>query len=65
VKFIGKAQEALAGVGFEYAEGFDLVEWQTVCDRMVALRDRFAVDNRVITSMPKCRSEKGLFEIWN
>jgi hypothetical protein len=39
VKFIGKAQEALARVGFEYAEGFDLVEWQSVCDRMIALRD--------------------------
>jgi hypothetical protein len=39
VKFIGKAQEALARVGFEYAEGFDLVEWRSVCDRMIALRD--------------------------
>jgi len=39
VKFIGKAQQALARVGFEYAEGFDLVEWQSVCDRMIALRD--------------------------
>ena len=40
VKFIGKAHQSLAHVGFEYAEGFDLAEWQSVCDRMVALRDR-------------------------
>jgi hypothetical protein len=40
VKFIGKAHQSLAHVGFEYREGFDLAEWQSVCDRMVALRDR-------------------------
>jgi len=40
VKFVGKARRLLTNVGFEYAEGFDLGEWQRVCDRMVALRDR-------------------------
>jgi hypothetical protein len=40
VKFVGKAHAALARVGFEYAEGFDLAEWRNVCDRMIALRDR-------------------------
>jgi hypothetical protein len=40
VKFIDKAHQSLARVGFEHAEGFDLAEWQSVCDRMVALRDR-------------------------
>jgi len=39
VKFLGKAQQSLAQAGFEYAEGFDLTEWQSVCDRMSALRD--------------------------
>jgi hypothetical protein len=39
VKFLGQAQRSLAHVGFEYAEGFDLTEWQSVCDRMSALRD--------------------------
>jgi hypothetical protein len=39
VKFTGKAQEALARVGFAYAERFDLVEWRNVCDRMLQLRD--------------------------
>jgi hypothetical protein len=40
VKFIGKAQEALARVGFEYAEGFAVADWQSVCDKMLALRER-------------------------
>ena len=40
VKFVGKAYHSLAHAGFEYAEGFDLAEWQSVCARMVALRDR-------------------------
>jgi hypothetical protein len=40
VKFIGKACRFLTRVGFEYAEGFDLAEWRSVCDKMVALRDR-------------------------
>jgi hypothetical protein len=39
VKFIGKAQEALTRVSFEYAEGFDLVDWRNVRDRMIELRD--------------------------
>jgi hypothetical protein len=30
-------------VGFEYAEGFDLAEWKSVCHRMLALRDRLRV----------------------
>jgi hypothetical protein len=40
VKFIGKAYQSLTHLGFDYAEGFDPVEWQCVCDRMTALRDR-------------------------
>jgi hypothetical protein len=40
VKFVDKAQEALSRAGFEYADGFELQEWQSVCDRMVAMRDR-------------------------
>ena len=40
VKFLGKAQRSLARVGFEYAEGFDLAEWPSVCERMIALRDQ-------------------------
>src|SRR5580704_4461536 len=40
VKFIGKACRSLTDVGFEYAEGFDPVEWPCVSDRMTALRDR-------------------------
>jgi hypothetical protein len=40
VRFVGKARRALADVDFEYAQGFDLAEWQSVRDRMVALRDR-------------------------
>lgn len=39
VKFIGKARRALAQAGFEYAQGFHLGEWQSVRDRMIALRD--------------------------
>jgi len=40
VKFTAKARRALADVGFEYAQGFDLSEWPGVRDRMVSLRDR-------------------------
>jgi hypothetical protein len=40
VRFIGEACRSLARVGFEYAEGFELVEWQSTCDSMVVLRDR-------------------------
>jgi hypothetical protein len=40
VKFVGKARRCLIGVGFEYAKGFDLAEWRSVCDSMVVLRDR-------------------------
>jgi hypothetical protein len=40
VKFVGKARRFLTDVGFEHAEGFDLGEWQSVCHRMVAMRDR-------------------------
>jgi hypothetical protein len=43
VRFGGKACLALMRVGFEYAEGFDLAEWKSVCDRMLALRDRLRV----------------------
>ncbi|MGA3090087.1 MAG: hypothetical protein ABSD75_15845 [Terriglobales bacterium] len=40
VKFIGRARRSLARVGFAYAEGFDLAEWQSACDQMVTLRER-------------------------
>jgi hypothetical protein len=40
VKFVGKARRFLTDVGFEYAEGCDLGDWQCVSDGMVALRDR-------------------------
>jgi hypothetical protein len=40
VRFVGKACLALMRLGFEYAEGFDLAEWKSVCDRRLALRDR-------------------------
>jgi hypothetical protein len=40
VKLVGKAHRALAGAGFEYAQGFPLSEWHKVLDRMIALRDR-------------------------
>ena len=43
VRLVGKACLALMCVGFEYAEGFDVVEWKSVCDRMLALRDRLRV----------------------
>ena len=43
VRFVGKACLALMRVGFEYAEGFDLAEWKSVCHRMLALRDRLRV----------------------
>lgn len=39
-KFIGQARRFLTEVHFEYAQGFDLCEWQKVCDKMVRLRDR-------------------------
>jgi hypothetical protein len=40
VKFLGKAQRSLARVGFEYAEGFDLAEWPSACEKLIALRDQ-------------------------
>jgi hypothetical protein len=40
VKFVGKAEEALAAVGFEYAQGFGFSEWPAAQDRMMALRER-------------------------
>jgi len=40
VKFIGKAHQSLTHVGFEYAEGFAVADWQSVCDSMLALRER-------------------------
>jgi hypothetical protein len=39
-KFVGKARRSLMAVGFEYAQGFDLAEWQNASDRMIVLRDR-------------------------
>lgn len=40
VKFAAKARRALSSVEFEYAEGFDFVEWAEARDRMLALRER-------------------------
>jgi hypothetical protein len=40
VKFFGKAVERLVSVGFAYAQGFDLADWQKVCDQLLALRNR-------------------------
>lgn len=40
IKFLGKANHALASVGFEYAQGFDLTDWPTVLTKMLALRQR-------------------------
>jgi hypothetical protein len=39
-KFTGKARRGLAEAHFEYAEGFDLVEWPKVCNKLIALRER-------------------------
>jgi hypothetical protein len=39
-KFVGNARRALSSAAFEYAQGFDLAEWRSVCDKMIALRDR-------------------------
>lgn len=40
VNFVGKARRSLIAVGFEYAQGFNLAEWQRASNRMVALRNR-------------------------
>jgi hypothetical protein len=40
VTFVGKARQSLAWARFEYAQGFDLAEWPSACERMVALRNR-------------------------
>lgn len=40
VRFIGKARRALGAVGFECAQGFDFVEWQSACESMMVLRAR-------------------------
>jgi hypothetical protein len=40
VQFIGKAREALASAGFEFAQGFAYGEWAAARDRMLALRER-------------------------
>ena len=40
VKFVGNARDSLAGADYEYAEGFDLTEWQSARDAMLVLRDR-------------------------
>ena len=40
VHFVGKARQALASAGFEYAEGFDFANWTDARDRMLALRER-------------------------
>jgi hypothetical protein len=39
-KFVGSARRSLTSAAFEYAQGFDLAEWPSVCRRMIALRDR-------------------------
>ena len=43
VRFVGKARQALASAGFEYAEGFDFANWTDARDRMLALRERLRV----------------------
>lgn len=40
VRFTERARSELAASGFEYAEGFAFGEWETVRDRMLALRER-------------------------
>jgi hypothetical protein len=45
VKFMGKAHQSLAHAGFEYAEGFAVADWQSVCDGMLALRERLRLTN--------------------
>lgn len=39
-KFVGKARQSLLKVGFEYAQGFALADWQRVRDKMLQLRYR-------------------------
>jgi hypothetical protein len=39
-KFVGNALRSLTGVNFEYAQGFDLAEWRSACDKMILLRKR-------------------------
>jgi len=40
VHFTERASEALASVGFEYAQGFDFDEWSSARDAMLRLRER-------------------------
>lgn len=42
-EFVGRARQTLTSAAFEFAEGFDLQEWPTVCQRMIALRDGLRV----------------------
>lgn len=39
-KFVGNARRSLTSAAFEYAQGFDLAEWPSVCRRLIVLRDR-------------------------
>ena len=40
VKFVGNAQKSLAAANYEYAEGFDLADWQSARDKMILLSER-------------------------
>jgi hypothetical protein len=40
VQYLGKARQSLASVGYEYAAGFDLADWQAASRKMIALRSR-------------------------
>jgi hypothetical protein len=53
VRFVGKACLALMRWGFEYAAGFDLAEWKSVCDRTLALRDRLRGHKRDVSKWPR------------
>jgi hypothetical protein len=40
VKFVGNARKSLAAANYEYAEGFDLADWQSARDEMILLSER-------------------------
>lgn len=40
VKFVGNACKSLAAANYEYAEGFDLADWQSARDKMILLSER-------------------------
>jgi len=40
IRFVGNARNSLVAVGCEFAEGFDLADWQSARDKMILLRER-------------------------